>query len=92
MRDIYLKYFQRKILLIALPLYVSEEFDASLVEHLPSILSNGDLTDELGLLTCVREYVSFQMVAASERSVAVIADEVLLDFQWAVIVHVDGWK
>lgn len=44
----------------------------------------------LGLLTCVREYVSFEMVAASERSVAVVTDEVLLDFQRAVVVHVDG--
>lgn len=42
------------------------------------------------LLTCVREYVSFEVVAAAERAVAVVADEVLLDLQRAVIVHVDG--
>lgn len=60
---------------------------------LVSNTSNGEmLSCELGLLTCVREYVSFEMVAASERSVAVVADEVLLDFQRAVVVHVDGWK
>lgn len=43
-----------------------------------------------GLLTCVREYVALEMVAASERAVAVVTDEVLLDFQGAVVVHVDG--
>lgn len=40
--------------------------------------------------TCVCEYVSFQVVTASEGAVAVVTDEVLLDFQGAVVVHVDG--
>lgn len=42
------------------------------------------------LLTCVRENMPFEVVAASECSVAVVTDKVLLDFQRAVIVHVDG--
>lgn len=47
--------------------------------HLPEIL-----------LTCVCEYMSFEVVAASECSVAVVTDKVLLDFQRTIIVHVDG--
>lgn len=44
------------------------------------------------LLTRVCEYMPFEVVAASERPVAVVTDKVLLDFQRTIIVHVDGWK
>lgn len=43
--------------------------------------------------TSVNENVSFQMIAASEGTVAVIADKVLLHFgKWtiSVLVHHDG--
>lgn len=43
-------------------------------------------------LPCVCEDVSLQVVAAPERSVAVIADEVLLDSEGALVVRVNSWE
>lgn len=40
------------------------------------------------LFPCVCENMSLEVVAAAESSVTVIADEVLLDFQRGVVVHV----
>lgn len=44
------------------------------------------------LFSCVCKYVSLEVVAAPESSVAVVTDEVLLDFQGAVVIHVHLWK
>lgn len=39
------------------------------------------------------EYVPLEVVAAPESAVAVVTDEILLDFQGkVVIIHVHRWK
>lgn len=43
-------------------------------------------------LTCMCEYVPLEVVAAPESAVAVVTDEILLDFQGKVIIHVHRWK
>lgn len=43
-------------------------------------------------LTCMCEYVPLEVVATSESTVAVVTDEILLDFQGQVVVHVHRWK
>lgn len=46
------------------------------------------------LFSCVCENMSFEVVATPESSIAVVTDEVLLDFQGkvVVIIHVHLWK
>lgn len=44
------------------------------------------------LFSCMCEYVPLEVVAAPESAVAVVTDEILLDFQGKVIIHVHRWK
>lgn len=41
------------------------------------------------LFPCMCKNMSLEVVAAPESSIAVITDEVLLDFQRAVVIHVN---
>lgn len=38
------------------------------------------------------KYMSLEVVATPEGSIAVVTDEVLLDFQGKVVIHLDWWK
>lgn len=44
------------------------------------------------LFSCMCKYMSLEVVATPESSVAVVTDEVLLNFQGTVIIHTDWWK
>lgn len=43
------------------------------------------------LFPCMCEDMSFEMIAAPKRSVAVVTYEVFLDFQGQVVIHIKGW-
>lgn len=62
------------------------------LSYLIATKTTAEWRDGLPVVTCMCENVPLEVVATPESAVAVVTDEVLLDFQGTVIIHVHRWK